>query len=216
MKSQVIEQVLNGRLIAIVRGLAPDKMLQLASALLEGGIKMVEVTFNQADPGSWADTARSISQISRHFAGRMLVGAGTVLSEGQVEMAREAGAEYIISPGFDARVVKKTREMGMVSIPGVFTPTEILSAREAGADFVKVFPAGCVGPGYIRALRAPLSHVPLMAVGGVNEKNAADFIRAGCVGLGVGGNLVNREWIEAGAFDKIRALAREYVKAVQV
>ena len=95
------------------------------------------------------------------------------------------------------------------------SPTEILAAWEAGADAVKVFPASSVGPGYIKAIRGPLSHIPLMAVGGVNEKNAADFMKAGCVGLGVGGNLVNKEWIKNGEWDKITALAREFMTAVK-
>ena len=104
--------------------------------------------------------------------------------------------------------------MGLGLYPGALTPTEILTAYEAGADAVKVFPAGDLGPGYIKAVKAPLSHVPLMAVGGVNEKNAAEFMRAGCVGLGVGGNLVNREWIANGEWNRITDLAKEYVKAV--
>lgn len=95
------------------------------------------------------------------------------------------------------------------------TPTEVLQAYNAGADAVKVFPASCLGPAYIKAIRAPLFHVPLMAVGGVNEKNAADFMKAGCVGLGVGGNLVNKDWIENGEWAKITALAKEFMKAVK-
>jgi 2-dehydro-3-deoxyphosphogluconate aldolase/(4S)-4-hydroxy-2-oxoglutarate aldolase len=106
------------------------------------------------------------------------------------------------------------KALGMGLFPGALTPTEILEAYNAGADAVKVFPASVFGTAYIKAVRAPLSHIPLMAVGGVNEKNAADFMRAGCVGLGVGGNLVNREWIENGEWGKITALAKDFMKAV--
>ena len=107
------------------------------------------------------------------------------------------------------------KALGMGLFPGAFSPTEILAAWEAGADAVKVFPASSVGPGYIKAIRGPLSQIPLMAVGGVNEKNAADFMKAGCVGLGIGGNLVNKEWIKNGEWDRITALAIEFVNAVK-
>lgn len=107
------------------------------------------------------------------------------------------------------------KSLGLGLFPGALTPTEILTAYSTGADAVKVFPAGSLGPGYIKAVRAPLAHIPLMAVGGVNAKNAADFMRAGCVGLGVGGNLVNREWIENGEWDKITAHAENLMKAVK-
>ena len=106
------------------------------------------------------------------------------------------------------------KALGMGLYPGAFSPSEILEAWNAGADAVKVFPAGSLGPGYIKAVRAPLGHIPLMAVGGVNEKNAAEYMKAGCVGIGAGGNLVNREWIENGEWDKVTALAREFMKAV--
>ena len=103
----------------------------------------------------------------------------------------------------------------MVSMPGAMTPSEAMAAHTAGADFVKLFPAGALGAGYIKAVRAPLSHIAFLAVGGINENNAKSFIEAGCVGLGVGGNLVNKAWIEAGEFNKIAALARTFVENIQ-
>jgi len=145
----------------------------------------------------------------------MLVGAGTVIREEQLDMASEAGAEYIITPNTNVELIRKVKEYGLLSFPGAFTPSEIVEAYNAGADAVKVFPVGNLGPAYIKAVKAPLSHIPLMAVGGVNEKNAADFMAAGCCGIGVGGNLVNKNWIEAGEWDKIIALAKEYRKAVE-
>lgn len=209
-----MEWINQDRIIAIVRGLPPEPMEALAEALLRGGVRLMEITFNQAKPESWMDTVRSIRLIDERFAGRMLAGAGTVMSLEQLRMAADAGARYILSPNMDVAVIRETRKLGLVSLPGAFTPTEIAAAYNAGADAVKVFPAGDLGPEYIRAVRAPLSHIPLLAVGGVTEKNCANFIAAGCAGVGVGGNLVNRQWIEEGKFDDITALAREYAHAL--
>ena len=174
----------------------------------------MEVTFDQSDTAAHAQTAAAIHAIKAHMGERMLVGAGTVTTPSLVEMAKEAGAEYIVSPDIRPAVIERTRELGMVSLPGALTPTEINNAYDAGADFVKVFPAAQLGPAYIKAVRGPLNHIPLLAVGGVNEKNIADFIKAGCCGAGVGGNLVNKQWIAAGEWDRITALAKEFVEAV--
>jgi 2-dehydro-3-deoxyphosphogluconate aldolase/(4S)-4-hydroxy-2-oxoglutarate aldolase len=131
-------------------------------------------------------------------------------------MTKKAGAKFIITPNTNPDLIRKVKVYGLVSIPGAFTPSEIETAWEAGADMVKVFPAGNLGPSYIKAVKAPLSHIPLMAVGGVNEKNTADFIAAGCCGVGVGGNLVNKNRIENDEWDKIIALAVEFRKAVEM
>lgn len=211
---KTMEWVLARKVIAIVRGLRPESMLELAGALYAGGIDLMEVTFHQAKPETWRDTAQAIQAISRHMAGKMLVGAGTVLTQEQLQMAAEAGAKYIITPNTNVALIGKVKAMGLVCFPGALTPSEVVAAYEAGADAVKLFPAGDLGPSYVKAIRAPLSHIPLMAVGGVNEKNAADFLAAGCCGLGVGGNLVNKDWIAAGQWDKITSLAADYRKAV--
>ena len=130
-------------------------------------------------------------------------------------MTYDAGGRYLVTPATQPEIIRMGKALGLGLFPGAFTPTEILAAYEAGADGVKVFPASALGPSYIKAVRAPLSHIPLLAVGGINEKNAAEFLRAGCVGLGVGGSLVNKQWIADGEWDKITALAKEYVKAIQ-
>lgn len=210
-----IEKILTCKVIAIVRGLISEHMLNLATALASGGIGAMEVTFNQKDPDSWTDTMKAIRLIADRFGDTLIAGAGTVLTEKQIRMAADSGAKYIISPNTDAKVIKATKALGLVSMPGAMTPTEIVQAAGHGADFVKVFPAGSLGPDYIKAVKAPISHIRLTAVGGVTEKNAAAFLRAGCVGLGVGGNLVNKEWIENGRFDKIEELAREYMRVVR-
>ena len=142
----------------------------------------------------------------------MAVGAGTVTSAALAELAHSAGAQFIVSPDTDPAVIRRTKELGMCAMPGAMTPSEIKTAYEAGADFVKVFPASVLGTEYIRAIRGPLGHIPLLAVGGISEENAAAFLQAGCVGVGVGGKLVNRDWIAAGQWDSITQLARQLVE----
>ena len=142
----------------------------------------------------------------------MAFGAGTVTSLEMLELAKNAGAQFVVSPDTNEEVIKATVTSGMVSMPGALTPTEILNAHRYGADFVKVFPTSSLGASYIKAIRGPINHVRLLAVGGVNEKNIGEFIRAGVNGAGVGGNLVNKEWIARGEFDKITALAKEFVE----
>lgn len=215
MRETVIAGIEREKVIAIVRGAGAEACRKVADALYQGGIRLMEVTFDQKDPDSFPATAGAIAEIAKTYEGRMLVGAGTVTTPELVDLTAKAGGRYIISPDVNEAVIRRTRELGLVSLPGAMTPTEILTAHRAGADFVKVFPAGELGTGYLKAVRAPISHVKLLAVGGINERNAAGFLKAGAVGLGVGGNLANKEWIAAGDFDKITAAARILLEAVQ-
>lgn len=209
-----IDIIKEKKIIAIVRGLPLEQLGPLVEALWLGGIGLVEVTFAQHAPDSWRDTAAGIRMIARDYAGRVLSGAGTVVSLEQLQLAYEAGAQYIISPNADEEIIHATKALGLVSIPGAMTATEIVRAHRAGADLVKVFPADSLGPDYIKAIRAPLAHIPLMVVGGVNERNAAAFMRAGAAGLGVGGSLIRKEWVAAGQWDRITELAKLYTDAV--
>ena len=156
--------------------------------------------------GTDADT---IAQLVSQMGDKMIFGAGTVTSLQTLELAKNAGARFVVSPDTNEAVIKATVAAGMVSMPGAMTPTEILTAHEYGADFVKVFPTSGLGASYIKAVCGPINHVRLLAVGGVSEKNVAEFLKAGCVGAGVGGNLVNKEWIKNGEFEKITAVAKE-------
>ena len=210
-----LEYVQQRKIVAIVRGLPPEYMVRLGHALEDGGIGMMEVTYNQSAPDTWKDTANAIEAVEKEFGDRLLVGAGTVIRPEQVAMTYQAGGHYLVTPTTQPEIIRMGKALGMGLFPGAFSPSEILAAWEAGADAVKVFPASSVGPGYIKAIRGPLSQIPLMAVGGVNEKNAADFMKAGCVGLGIGGNLVNKESIKNGEWDRITALAKEFVNAVK-
>ena len=210
-----LEYVKQRKIVAIVRGLPPENMVRLGHAFEEGGIGLMEITYNQKAPETWKDTAAAIEAVAKEFGDRLLAGAGTVITLEQVAMTYNAGGRYLVTPATQPEIIRAGKALGLGLYPGAMTPSEILEAYNAGADAVKVFPASALGAGYIKAVRAPLSHIPLMAVGGVNEKNAADFMKAGCVGLGVGGNLVNKEWIENGEWGKITALAKEFMKAVQ-
>ena len=195
MRENVIETIKKEKLIAIVRGIAPEKCLKVAGALYAGGFRLVEITFDQKNPDSWATTAAAIKAVSVEL----------------VELAASAGAKYIISPDTNIDVIKRTRELGLVSMPGALTPTEILTAYNNGADFVKLFPIANLGPAYVKAVRAPISHVPMMAVGGVNETNLREYLDLGMCGAGIGGNLVNKKWVENGEFEKITEVARTMV-----
>ena len=211
--SKVVEAVRARRVVAIVRGFDADVCLRLAEVYAQNGIGLVELTFDQSRPDGPARTAEAIRALSTHFGDDLLVGAGTVLTEGQVVQARDAGAKYIIAPNVDARVIATAVANGLAAMPGAMTPTEIVSAHAAGAAAVKVFPASVLGVPFFKAVTAPLPHIPLMAVGGVGAANAAAFIQAGCIGIGVGGSLVNREWVGAGEWGKIAAAARDVVAA---
>lgn len=215
MRETVLEWVAREKVVAIVRGAESSVCTRVAEALYAGGIRLMEITYDQRSPESWEDTAAAIGQTARRFEGRMLVGAGTVTEPGLVELTHRAGGCFIISPDTNETVIRRTRELDMVSMPGAMTPTEILTAHRAGADFVKLFPAAGLGPAYLRAVCAPLSHVKIMVVGGIDEKNVGAFLAAGAAGAGVGGNLASRQWIRDGAWDKITQAARLLTGAVR-
>ena len=207
-RETIIQRVYEDKIIAIVRGIESESLLKLANALYAGNITMMEITFDQAHPETWDATAASIAFLREKVGASMAIGAGTVTTPHLAEIAIQAGAGFIISPDVQKAVIEKTRELGAVSMPGAMTPTEVTTAYRDGADFVKIFPTADLGVGYIKALRSPINHIPLLAVGGVNEGNLQDFLNAGMVGAGIGGNLVNKKWIESGEFDKITELAK--------
>ncbi len=210
MREQVISAIFENKIIAVIRGIYGNDCRNLIKALVKGGINLIEVTFDQASPESFKETQAAIEMINSDFED-VYAGAGTVTDTMLVQMANDAGAKYIISPNVDIDVIKKTKDLGLVSIPGAMTPTEIRYARLSGADFVKVFPISNLGgAAYIKAVSAPLNNIPLLGVGGVNEKNINELIKAGAKGAGVGGNLVNKKWIADGRFEEITALAEKF------
>ena len=215
MRETVIQWAYKHKIVAIVRGIEPEKCLKVAEALYEGGIRMMEITYDQKNPAGWAETAQTIGKLVKAMEGKMLIGAGTVTTVELVELTHKAGGLFIISPNTNTDVIRRTRELGMVSMPGALTPTDVVAAYEAGADIVKLFPISTFGPGYLKAIKAPLSHIPMMAVGGINEKNAAEYLAAGAIGVGVGGNLANKTWIDAGEYHKITETAAAMVAATK-
>ena len=215
MTEQIKNVIRKEKLIAIVRGVESEKCIRIAQALYDGGIRLMEITYDQKRPEGWEDTARTIGAVGKAFEGKMYVGAGTVTCPELAELTHKYGGRFIISPDMNPEVIRRTVELGMVSIPGAMTPTEVMQAHRAGAHFVKMFPAGTLGVGYFKAVKAPISHVELLVVGGVDEKNVADFLAAGAAGAGIGGNLVNAAWVRAGEYEKITQTAKALVAAVK-
>lgn len=214
MRDTIIQAILEHKIIAIVRGVDPKQALEAARALADGGIHLVEVTFNQKNPADFCKTAEAIRLIKEELGDKVFVGAGTVTSPELVEMAASAGAGYIISPDMDPAVIRRTRELGLVSLPGAYTATEAKQAWVNGADFVKLFPCIEGAPAYLKALCAPLNHIRFLAVGGITAENAGVFLKAGAVGVGVGGSLVNKKWVESGEYARITQEAKRFVAAV--
>lgn len=211
--SQWIKQ---GKIIAILRGVESEICLRVAEALFNGGIRSMEITYDQKKPETWESTAGAIQKVARQFSGQLLVGAGTVTSPELVDLTVKYGGQFIVSPDTNVDVIRRSRDVGLVSIPGALTPSEILTAHHAGANMVKLFPAAQFGVSYLKAVRSPINNVDILAVGGINKDNINEFLAAGAVGVGVGGNLVNSEWIETGKFHKITEYAKLLTEAVAV
>lgn len=200
------------KVIAICRRVYGEDLLCLAQALCEGGVKLIEVTFDQADPHCLEKTTSSMEMLRSRLGNAICFGAGTVLTVEQVEAAHQAGGKYIISPNTDQEIIAKTKELGMVSIPGAMTPTEILAAHKYGADFVKLFPASDLGLSYKKSITAPINHVKLLATGGVTEENFESYLNAGFMGAGVSGRLCDRKLIAERNFQEITRRAQSFSK----
>ena len=212
MKEEVEKCIRENRIVAIIRGFEPEVCLKLAEAYVAGGIRTVEVTYVQTDRALWAKTTAAINAIATRFGGEVCVGAGTVLTPEQLQMTQDAGGQFMVAPNTKPELIRACVAKGMVAIPGAMTPTEVVNAWEAGASFVKLFPAGRLGPDYVKALKAPLKHIPMLAVGGITPDNVADFIKAGCIGAAVSGVLQNKDWMAAGEWGKITDVARTLVE----
>ena len=211
-REEIIRAIEQHRIIVIARGLSREELLKTAEAMYRGGIRLMEVTFNACGNPSDAETAANIAMLAEYFKGKMYIGAGTVLRPAQVDLAAKAGAAYIISPDSRREVIERTRELGLVSLPGAFTPTECTTAWDFGADFIKIFPNSEMKPSYIKALKAPLSHIRFLAVGGVDLDNLQDYMAAGACGIGIATGIINKQMVKAGDFDGITELARRYTE----
>jgi 2-dehydro-3-deoxyphosphogluconate aldolase/(4S)-4-hydroxy-2-oxoglutarate aldolase len=215
MREKVLKAIEKEKIIVIVRNISREKLVPLCEAMYEGGIRLLEVTYDASGKISDKETAENIKRLSERFYGKMYIGAGTVLTTKQVEFTKNAGGKFIISPNTDEAVIKKTRELDMVSMPGALTPTEIQTAHLFGADFVKLFPASNFSPDYVKAVKAPLSHIKLTAVGGIDENNTKDYIKAGVSGFGVGTNITNKKMLAENDYEGIRDLAKKYVDTIK-
>ena len=216
MREAIIRAVEKEKIIVILRGTEREKLIPLTQAMYDGGIRLLEVTYSANGKFSDSYIAENIRILAEAFKDKMYIGAGTVLNEKQVELTYEAGGKFIVSPNTCPAVIAKTKELGMVSMPGALTPTEIQFAHQSGADIIKVFPASVMGAGFIKAVKAPLSHVKLLATGGVDEKNMSEYFKAGVCGIGVGANIVNNQMLEAEDWAGITKLAKKYVEGVKL
>ncbi|HLC02685.1 MAG TPA: bifunctional 4-hydroxy-2-oxoglutarate aldolase/2-dehydro-3-deoxy-phosphogluconate aldolase [Anaerolineales bacterium] len=203
-----IREIEQGGIIAIVRFDRSDDLVQVARAVRAGGVRVIEFTMTTPN------ALRIIEESVREFGGDVLLGAGTVLDPETARAAILAGAEFIVAPTLDPAVIEVCHRYSKVVIPGAFTPTEILTAWECGADFVKVFPAEFGGPAYFKAVLAPLPQVKLIPVGGVSLETTADFIRSGASAVAVGSNLVKKNAIAGGRFEELTEVARSFVAEV--
>lgn len=209
-KNEVRERILDVGIIPVIRAQSTAQALDAVQAVYDGGIPVVEVTMTVPN------AVEAVRELARNMGPRLLVGAGTVLHGDTVAQCVDAGAEFLVSPGFKADVVASAKSLGKLVIAGALTPTEVMEAWEAGSDFVKIFPCGSVGgPKYIKALKGPFPNVRMIPTGGVNLQNAADFLHAGADALGIGGELVSAAALKAGNLRAITAAAQQLLEVVR-
>jgi 2-dehydro-3-deoxyphosphogluconate aldolase/(4S)-4-hydroxy-2-oxoglutarate aldolase len=209
-RQDVANRIAEIGIVPVVRASSPKQAIAAAEAVCAGGIPIVEITMTVPD------AIEVIAQLAKNLGSKVLIGAGTVLDAGTAARCIDAGAQFIVSPGFDFETVKFANHAGKLMMAGALTPTEVIAAWKAGSDFVKVFPCGAVGGAkYIKALKAPLPQIPLIPTGGVNLATAADFIMAGAAAVGIGGELVSASALESGNTAPIVETARNFVAIVQ-
>ncbi|GMK45258.1 ketohydroxyglutarate aldolase [Paenibacillus glycanilyticus] len=206
--SKMLDLLLEHKIVAILRGIEDHQADAAGQAMIDGGIRLMEITMNT--PGA----AVMIERWRSRFDGQAAVGAGTVLDAEMAKTAVAAGAQFLISPNLDEEVIAYGQERGVSVWPGVMTPTEIVKAWKAGAEAVKLFPMGTLGTKYLSEIRGPLDSIPIMATGGVDLHNLADYFAAGANAVGMGGKLLNLDWVREGRFDLITGRARQFVEAV--
>jgi 2-dehydro-3-deoxyphosphogluconate aldolase/(4S)-4-hydroxy-2-oxoglutarate aldolase len=209
-KTDQLQRVKESGIVAVIRARSSELLVDVAEALLAGGVTVMEITFTV--PGA----LRVLERVADQVGDRALLGAGTVLDTETGRAAMLAGAEFIVSPSTNVDLIRLCRRYDKAIMPGALTPTEVVTAWEAGADIVKIFPADSMGgASYLKALHGPLPQVNLMPTGGVDLKTAAGFLQAGAYALGIGGSLVEAKAVEAGDMARIESLARQYVDIVR-
>lgn len=204
-----VKEFMESKVIVVCRGIAREEIVKVASALYEGGIRFMEVPFNQADPSTFSATAAKIKAVKETLGGKMHVGAGTVITMEQFELAKDAGAEIIVSPTLEEDVITATKAAGLISMPGCATPSEMTRAYKLGADLIKLFPASLVNLKVIKEIRVPLNHLPLVCFGGVSAENIREVLATGVVGVGVASAVLDKQALADKDYGKITALAKE-------
>ena len=206
--NRFVEEYLEKKIIVVCRGIDEEEIVNVAQALYDGGISFMEVPFDQKNPDTFALTARKISAVRKALDGKMHVGAGTVLTMEQFEIAKNAGAEIIVSPSLEEDVITATKQAGLISMPGCATPSEITKAYKLGADLVKLFPSSVITLKTIKEISVPLNHIPLVCFGGVTAENIREVLATGVVGVGVGGAVLDKEALANKDYRKITELAK--------
>ena len=209
-----VEELKRTHLMVLARGVQKDVLVKGVSAIADVGVTVFESTFDHRSKICIAENAEKISAIVAALGDRMAVGAGTVLTVEEVRAAHDAGASFVVSPDTDPEVIAETKRLGMASIPGAMTPSEIKRAWMAGADIVKLFPADDLGYHYIQNLKGPLPHIPLMATGGVNPETIPEFLSRGILAVGTGITIFRPDLVAADDYEGIKALAKAHVEAI--
>ena len=206
--NQFVKEYAESKVIVVCRGIGEEEIVNVAQAMYDGGIRFMEVPFNQADPSSFASTARKIRAVREAMDGKMHVGAGTVITMEQFELAKEAGAEIIVSPTMEEDIIIATKEAGLISMPGCATPSEMTKAYKLGADLIKLFPASVAGLKMVKEIRVPLNHLPLVCFGGVSTDNIKEVLATGVIGVGMASSILDKEALANKDYAKITALAK--------
>ena len=210
-----IERLKETKLMVLARGIEKDVLVKAVGAIADAGVTVFESTFDHRREDCIAENAEKIAALVAAYGERMSIGAGTVLTIDEVRAAHEAGASFIVSPDTDPDVIAETKRLGMASIPGAMTPSEIKRAYALGADIVKLFPADDLGYHYIQNLKGPLPHIPMMATGGVNPETISEFLSRGMVAVGTGITIFRPDLIAAEDYDAIAALAKAHIEAIK-
>lgn len=206
--NQFVKEYAQSKIIVVCRGIAEEEIVNVAQAMYDGGIRFMEVPFNQADPSSFQETARKIKAVRAALDGKMHVGAGTVITMEQFEIAVEAGAEIIVSPTLEEDIIVATKKAGLVSMPGCATPSEMTKAYKLGADLIKMFPASMVSLKTIKEISVPLNHLPLVCFGGVSAENIKEVLATGVVGVGMASSILDKQALANKDYAEITALAK--------
>lgn len=207
-KEQCLKQIADAGVVAVIRANSKDQLVGIAEALLAGGLSAIEVTM------STPKAIAGIEMLADRFGDSAVIGVGTAIDAATARDAIAAGAQFVVSPVFDEQIVSTTRRYGKIVIPGAFTPTEILRAWSAGADVVKVFPSTALGPQYFKDILAPMPQLRLTPTGGVDQKNAGDWIKAGAVFVGAGSSLFSKDALSKNDWSTITANAKSFISAI--